>query len=145
MAAEGPEPPEEPHACCYCGWDQARKIPEEPTEDDKLTFLVAVESGTRFLKRYELLGGRMQVWFRSLKSYERDAAITQASLNAQRGHVIAPGQYFQTLVDYALVPRTEALQFGPARLGECGRISRGHPARAVCPFRGRRPERGGRN
>ncbi len=73
---------------------------------------MAVQSGTRLAKRYDLPRGRTRARFRSLESYERDACVMAASLNARKGQVIAPGRYFRTPGDCTLVPGTEAVRAG---------------------------------
>lgn len=92
--AEAPPPPYAPQpgdaggtlhpvACPHCGWDLKKDDPTEPTENDKLDFVQAVLGQQRFKKTYALLGGKLRVTFRSLKTQESNMAFRQVVVDAQ--------------------------------------------------------------
>lgn len=88
--------------CQHCGWERTRPDPEEPTDTEKLAFVDAVVFNRHFTRTYSLLGGRIQVTFRTLTASEADLAFTQAAHDANAGNILHPGEYFRVITDYRL-------------------------------------------
>lgn len=93
---------EEPAFCQHCGWDRTKPDPETPDELDKLNFIQAILGQIPFKKVYDLIGGRVQVVFRTLSSSESDMAFTQVAYDVGKGAVLDEGQYFRTITDYRM-------------------------------------------
>lgn len=81
--ASGAGGAEHPKNCPHCGWLLSRGEVEEPTDEDKLRWLIAQEGAVRFQKDYSLLGGRMIVTFRTLTSKESDTAWRQVAVDGR--------------------------------------------------------------
>lgn len=88
--------------CQHCGWDLSKADPEAPDELDKLNFIQSILGQIPFKKSYDLLGGRVQVVFRTLSSAESDMAFTQIAYDVGKGAVLDEGQYFRTITDYRM-------------------------------------------
>lgn len=98
--------------CEHCGWDQAKKEQEEPTQQDKLNFLQAFLGPTRFYRVYPLLGGKAHVIFRTLTAEESDICYTQTAFDADIGLVVDPTQYFRTVQDYRMCLGLASIDLG---------------------------------
>lgn len=63
--------------CNRCGHDLSKKVTEDPTPEDKQTFLRALYTEDRFMKQYSLFNGMVKVWFRARDTRESDDVIKQ--------------------------------------------------------------------
>ena len=64
------------YICVNCGWDQKNPVIAEPTEDDKVSFLVSCRLGDRpFFKTMPLLGDSLKITFRTLFVSEVDEIL----------------------------------------------------------------------
>lgn len=71
--------------CPQCSWELTQPVVAEPTRDDKLMFLQALLGHRRFYYDKRLLGGHIQVRFRSLTSLEVDAIYQQIAADVKAG------------------------------------------------------------
>ncbi len=62
--------------CPLCGFHLSDPTVDEPDETDRQAFLEAILGRKPFVKRYELLGGRLRLTFRDLSNKEMDAGRT---------------------------------------------------------------------
>jgi hypothetical protein len=96
-----------PTHCKNCGHEYGREIEVEATDEDKLRWLVAQESGQRFTKTYNLLGGRVVVTFRTLTSKESDMAWRQVAVDGSRdlrsNTIETEDSYWRNLMTYRMV------------------------------------------
>lgn len=111
------EPPAETPAghnvlkhCPNCDFDLAKTDPVEPTREDKLNFLVALEGMTRFRKEYPLLDGNYRVIFRQPTTAESHTVFEQLSSEFQDGTLTEQGAYFAQVLNYRLVLSLEAIE-----------------------------------
>jgi hypothetical protein len=73
------------HECPFCGWDQARAVEGEVTDQDRDAFrAVFFLPGQRFRKEYRLLRGALTVRFRGLTVAEESLAKRQIMADAVR-------------------------------------------------------------
>lgn len=64
------------YICVNCGWDQKNPVIAEPTEDDKVSFLVSCRLGDRpFFKTMPILGNSLKLTFRTLFVSEVDEIL----------------------------------------------------------------------
>lgn len=76
IAADAPELPIANYICVNCGWDQKNPVIAEPTEDDKVSFLVSCRLGDRpFFKTMSILGDSLKLTFRTLFVPEVDEIL----------------------------------------------------------------------
>lgn len=88
--------------CPACGFHpDAEVVPV--TEADKQNFLAMLIGGARFKKRYELLGGRMHITFKSLNREEMELALTQSSYDDRDGLFATQYEYFRVHSNYETV------------------------------------------
>jgi hypothetical protein len=67
---------EAPSHCERCNW-QIGQTPPDISQEDKETYLQSLHGGTRFRKRYRLMGGRLALTFRELTGKEINLAYDQ--------------------------------------------------------------------
>jgi hypothetical protein len=119
-----PEPPEPPVSapvaqetsapailpfCPRCGWDMRQKFEVLPTERDKEDFLATILGGSRFRKRYELLGGKIIVTFRGLLAEENKLVYRQLILDQQDAKIATEAEWFTQMMDYRLACSLESI------------------------------------
>ncbi len=98
-----------PTNCQHCGWKL--NVPEnEPSREDRLSFLASVLGQTRWRKEYTFMDGGAAVIFRTLTTEEADLAFTQTAFDAQSGKILDEDRYFRTLMDYRLAMSLEKLR-----------------------------------
>jgi hypothetical protein len=90
--------------CPHCGWDQTMRDGIEVTNADKDGFLWSILGGPekRFIKQFELLGGKVLVEFRTLSSRESDMTVLQISHDHRAGRLFGDVNWFQRWMDYRL-------------------------------------------
>jgi len=98
--------------CPRCAWNVNLPFDVKPTETDKQKFMAAVLGLARFEKKYDLLGGKLAVFFRSLTSEE--SAILQQRLGAmvRSGESIGDGEYWAHLMEFRLVMSVSRIEIG---------------------------------
>lgn len=74
--------------CPHCYWELARPDIPEPSYAEKQAFLQSVLGQKPFMKSYNLLGGELQVCFRTLTTRELDEIYAQTVSERQRGKVL---------------------------------------------------------
>lgn len=97
-----------PSKCPHCEHD----LNEEPLqvgEDDKIFFVAAVLSGERFIRTQSLLGGKLQVSWRSLSVSEATMIVHQVSLDAAAGKLGALAEAYDRLLLYRMTLSLESL------------------------------------
>lgn len=131
-----PPPPEPPATyapailpfCPRCGWDMLQKFEVLPTDRDKEDFLATILGGSRFRKRYELLGGKIIVTFRGLLAEENKLVYRQLILDQQEAKITSPEEWFVQLLDYRLSCSLESIA------SDTGRVIAMMPELAEMPF-----------
>ena len=114
--------------CPRCGWDMRQKFEVLPTDRDKEDFLATILGGSRFRKRYELLGGKIIVTFRGLLAEENKLVYRQLILDQQEAKITSPEEWFVQLLDYRLSCSLESIA------SDTGRVIAMMPELAEMPF-----------
>lgn len=91
-----------PKECVVCGWPHGKPIDAAPTDDDKLNYLLAIESGKKFKKSYSLFGGRITVVLQvpSVKDYER--CLREIDKKRAAGDLLSIDHAAALIADYRL-------------------------------------------
>lgn len=106
--------------CPRCLWKLDMPFEAEPTEADKQLFIAGVIGNTRFTKTYNLMGGNLQVTYRSLTSNEVDLVFHQIGIEARNGMILTEPEYMMKLQDYRLVLSVERIADGAGHtIAEC--------------------------
>lgn len=95
--------------CPRCGWDMRQKFEVVPTDRDKEDFLATLLGGSRFRKRYELLGGKIIVTFRGLLAEENKLVYRQLVLDQQNNKIATEAEWFTQMMDYRLSCSLESI------------------------------------
>ena len=95
--------------CPRCGWDMRQAFEILPTDRDKEDFLATILGGSRFRKRYELLGGKIIVTFRGLLAEENKLVYRQLILDQQEAKIATEAEWFVQLMDYRLSCSLESI------------------------------------
>lgn len=98
--------------CPRCLWNTNEPFEIKPTDRDKQVFIAAVLGCTRFEKQYDLLGGKLKVFFRSLLATEVASLNSQLNWHARRGDITGDGEYVLWLMEYRLVMSLSKLVSG---------------------------------
>jgi hypothetical protein len=93
--------------CPRCGWDVDRDEYDEITTDDKKRFVRTVLGGGRYTKSRTLLGGALDIVFRSVKPNEMDCILKQLREDSNDGKISGEAEY---LVYYSRYMLTCTLQ-----------------------------------
>lgn len=104
-----PSPPAILPFCPRCGWDMRQKFEVVPTDRDKEDFLATLLGGSRFRKRYELLGGKIIVTFRGLLAEENKLIYRQLVLDQQENKIATEAEWFTQMMDYRLACSLESI------------------------------------
>lgn len=88
--------------CPRCGWDMRQKFDVEITEQVKQEFVAAILGGTRFQQRIELLGGKLNLTFRSLLADENKLVHRQLVLDQQDGEITTEAEWVLRMLEYRL-------------------------------------------
>jgi len=95
--------------CPRCGWDMRQKFEVVPTGRDKEDFLATLLGGSRFRKRYELLGGKIIVTLRGLLAEENKLIYRQLVLDQQENKIATEAEWFVQMMDYRLACSLESI------------------------------------
>lgn len=98
--------------CPRCTWPLDMPFDVEPTLEDKQGFMASVLGLTRFEKKYELLGGKLVVFFRSLSSEESALLNQQLGYMVRNGESIGDGEYWAHLMEFRLVMSVSRIEIG---------------------------------
>jgi hypothetical protein len=94
----------DPGNCPHCGWDLKRKEPAQPTDAQKREFLAHVlVPGRRYEEATSLLGGQLQVVFRSLTTNEIGTINRQIAEHLRRQIFNGDVEVLARMVDYRLI------------------------------------------
>lgn len=86
-----------------------QKFDTLPTDRDKEDFLATILGGSRFRKRYELLGGKIIVTFRGLLAEENKLVYRQLVLDQQEAKIATEAEWFVQMMDYRLACSLESI------------------------------------
>jgi hypothetical protein len=102
--------------CPRCGWDMRQRFEVDITELDKQDFLSAVLGGTRFERRFELMGGRMVLVFRSLLAEENRAIQRQLVLDQEAKVFVTTDEWLLRMMEYRLACSLDRVEAGNGRV-----------------------------
>jgi len=88
--------------CPRCGWDMQQKFDVEVTDRDKEDFLVTILGGARFTRRFELMGGKIVLEFRSMLADENFDVQRQLLLDQNDGLILSEAEWFLRLFEYRM-------------------------------------------
>lgn len=88
--------------CPRCGWDMQQKFDVEVTDRDKEDFLVTILGGSRFTRRFELMGGKIVLEFRSMLADENFDVQRQLLLDQNDGLILSEAEWFLRLFEYRM-------------------------------------------
>lgn len=88
--------------CPRCGWDMRHKFDVEISDLDKQDFLASVLGNTRFERRFELMGGKVVLVFRSILAEENRLIHRQLVLDQDAKTVMTEAEWFLQLMEYRL-------------------------------------------
>lgn len=89
--------------CPHCNWRLADEEPAQPGEDDKLNFANAVWDGSPFFKQYTLMGGKIDVIYRTLTVKQAEVAMTQIAIDQKKGRCFSVNDMWERLMSYRTV------------------------------------------
>lgn len=87
--------PAEQRNCPHCGYPQELPYEVKPTENDKIVFQASVLGDIPFEKTYAILGGRLEVTFRSLTQAELDALFADGFIRRQSGELPTQDDFWE--------------------------------------------------
>lgn len=119
-AQPAPPPVEQPatgvastHTNCQrCAWPLDVPFEIVPTDKDKQGFMAGILGLGRFEKHYELLGGNLEVYFRSLSTAESTMIQKQLGAMVRSGEVIGDGEFWACLMEFRMVLSVSRLVIG---------------------------------
>jgi hypothetical protein len=88
--------------CPRCGWDMQQKFDVEVTDRDKEDFLVTILGSSRFTRRFELMGGKIVLEFRSMLADENFDVQRQLLLDQNDGLILSEAEWFLRLFEYRM-------------------------------------------
>lgn len=88
--------------CPRCGWDMQQKFDVDVTDRDKEDFLVTILGGSRFTRRFELMGGKIVLEFRSMLADENFDVQRQLLLDQNDGLILSEAEWFLRLFEYRM-------------------------------------------
>lgn len=88
--------------CPRCGWDMQQKFDVEVTDRDKEDFLVTILGSSRFMRRFELMGGKMVLEFRSMLADENFDVQRQLLLDQNDGLIMSEAEWFLRMFEYRM-------------------------------------------
>ncbi len=98
--------------CPRCMWDVRQPWELQPEDTDKEQFVAAILGGTRFTKLISVMGGRLQITYRSLTSQETDLVFKQLGIDLRQEKLLDDAQYFMQLQVYRLAMSVERIENG---------------------------------
>lgn len=102
--------------CPRCGWDMRQKFDIEIIDLDKEDFLSSVLGGTRFERRFSLMGGKVVLRFRSLLAEENRLIHRQLVLDQESKDIVTESEWFLRLMEYRLACSLERVENGIGRV-----------------------------
>ncbi len=90
-------------SCPRCGHDLNAADTVKVTVDDKRTYLTSELGGKPFMKTYELMGGALQVTFRTLSVTEIDAIYRQCYYEGLRGDLKSQAATVEQVTRYRVM------------------------------------------
>jgi hypothetical protein len=88
----------------------------EPTDADRISFVATILGTERFKKTYPLMGGKINVSFRSLTADETDLVFRQMRLDQIKGEILGDADYFGRLNVYRLALMVENISDGQGQI-----------------------------
>lgn len=88
--------------CPRCGWDMQQKFDVEVTDRDKEDFLVTILGGSRFTRRFELVGGKIVLEFRSMLADENFDVQRQLLLDQNDNQILSEAEWFLRMFEYRM-------------------------------------------
>ncbi|NDD53306.1 hypothetical protein EBZ39_05440 [bacterium] len=88
--------------CPRCGWDMQQKFDVEVTDRDKEDFLVTILGGSRFTRKFELMGGKIVLEFRSMLADENFDVQRQLLLDQNDGLILSEAEWFLRMFEYRM-------------------------------------------
>jgi hypothetical protein len=88
--------------CPRCGWDMQQKFDVDVTDRDKEDFLVTILGGSRFTRRFELMGGKIVLEFRSMLADENFDVQRQLLLDQNDNLILSEAEWFLRLFEYRM-------------------------------------------
>jgi len=104
------------HNCPRCMWDLKQPFTVEPTEADKQLFVAAILGAQRFIKTISVMGGNLQITYRSLLSTETDLVFRQLAYDMRQNRLTDDASYFMLLQTYRLLMSVASIQDGIGRV-----------------------------
>lgn len=102
--------------CPRCGWDMRQRFDVEITDIDKQDFLAATIGGTRFERKFKLMGGKFVLVFRSMLADENRLIHRQLILDQNKKDVVTEAEWFLRMLEYRLACSLDRVE------GEDGRL-----------------------
>lgn len=102
--------------CPRCGWDMRQRFDIEVTDIDKQDFLAATIGGTRFERKFKLMGGKFVLVFRSMLADENRLIHRQLILDQNKKDVVTEAEWFLRMLEYRLACSLDRVE------GEDGRL-----------------------
>lgn len=100
-----------PVFCPRCSWDCRRTDPVDVTDQDRIDFVDAVLSQTRFKKEYSLFGGRMKVTFHELLTMETNDInkfVLRQLMTDTKNHTVE--DYYSMTLQYRQVVALDSIE-----------------------------------
>lgn len=88
--------------CPRCGWDMQQKFDVDVTDRDKEDFLVTILGGSRFTRRFELVGGKLVLEFRSMLADENFEVQRQLLLDQNDDKILSEAEWFLRMFEYRM-------------------------------------------
>ncbi len=98
--------------CPRCKWPVAMPFTIEPTDKDKQAFMAAVLGTNRFEKGYSIMGGNVEVKYRSLTTEEISVLNYQLSADVRNGVIRGDGEYLAWSIEYRFVMGISEVKVG---------------------------------
>lgn len=102
--------------CPRCGWDMRQKFDITVTDKDKEDFLAAVLGNTRFERRYELMGGKVVLVFRSMLAEENRLVHRQLVLDQDSKDIVTDAEWFLRMMEYRLACSLDRVENGSGKV-----------------------------
>lgn len=91
-----------PSHCPHCSWDLGQPDVPEPEYSDKMAFLQCLIGQKPYVKAYPLLGGNVEVAFRTLTTREVDVVYKQAYADQSAGRINTEVDFWERVNRYRL-------------------------------------------
>ena len=101
-----------PVTCPRCDWPTDKPFTLTVTDTDKQAFIAGVLGLSRFEKKYDLLGGNLEVYYRSLTTAETGVVQQQLSAMVRNGEILGNVEYLMHLMTFRLALSTSKIVAG---------------------------------